>query len=109
MPKAGPSVLCSPVEAYQAFQTHRVSEAQFAEQGPLLVTRPSLMCRLGEHIFPWPQAARVVMGALAFGGDWQHLVSADQGVPVAVPLQLAQGSQDACKVSWLWHMPCWIS
>lgn len=85
--------VCSPEEVYQAFQAHRVSEGQFAEQGPVLVSRPSLMCRLGDRILPWPQAAPVVMGVLAFGGDWQHLLLPDQGVPIAVPLQQFQGSQ----------------
>ena len=88
-------LVCSPEEAYQAFQAHRVSEGQFAEQGPQLVTRPSLMCRLGDRVLPWPQAAPIVMGALAFGGDWQHLLLPDQGVPVAVPLQQSQGSLQA--------------
>lgn len=89
-------VLCSPVEAYQAFQAHRVSEPQFTEHGPLLVTRPSLMCRLGDRILPWTQAAPVVMGVLAFGGDWQNLLLPDQGVPVAVP---PQQTRDPSKVS----------
>ena len=91
---------CSPVEAYQAFQSHRVSQAQFTDQGPLLMTRPNLMCRLGDRILPWTQAAPVVMGVLAFGGDWQHLLLPDQGVFVAVPLQQTLGSsQDPSKVS----------
>ena len=58
------------------------------------------MCRLGDGILPWPQAAPIVMGVLAFGGDWQHLLLPGQGVPVAVPLQQSQGSQQAlAKVS----------
>lgn len=99
-PSAPPLVLCSPVEAYQAFQAHRVCEAQFTEQGPLLVSKPSLMCRLGDRILPWTQAAPVVLGVLAFGGDWQTLLLPDQGVPVTVPLQQAQGGpRDPSKVS----------
>ena len=88
-------LVCSPEEVYQAFQAHRVSEGQFAEQGSQLVSRPSLMCRLGDRLLPWPQAAPIVMGALAFGGDWQHLLLPDQGVPVAVPVELSQASQQA--------------
>ena len=89
---------CSPHEAYQAFQAHRVSETQFAEQGAELISRTSLMCRLGDRLFPWSQAAPVVMGALAFGGDWQHLLPADGG-PVAVPPPEAPASRtDARKV-----------
>ena len=51
------------------------------------------MCRLGDRILPWPQAAPVVMGVLAFGGDWQRLLLPEQGVPIAVPLQQFQGLQ----------------
>lgn len=84
------------------FQFHRVSEAQFAEQGPMLISRPGLMCRLGERMYPWPEAAPVVMGVLAFGGDWQHFLPADGGVPIAVPpLQGQDTQQDARKVSCL--------
>ena len=88
---------------YQAFQAHRLSEAEFAEQGSLLIQRPNLMCRLADRVFPWHQAAPVVMGVLAFGGDWQHLLPADGGVPIAVPALDTQASQqNARKVSY----PC---
>ncbi|KAL3140747.1 hypothetical protein ABBQ32_005301 [Trebouxia sp. C0010 RCD-2024] len=102
----------SPVEAYQAFQAHRVSEPQFTEHGPLLVTRPSLMCRLGDRILPWTQAAPVVMGVLAFGGDWQNLLLPDQGVPVAVPPQQTRDPSKAKAVkssSWRVWLGSWRS
>jgi len=93
---------CSPEEAYEAFQTHRVTEAQFAEQGPLLVGKPGLMCRLGDRLYPWHEAAPVVMGVLAFGGAWQHFLPVEGGVPVVVPSVEAEGTQeDARKVSGL--------
>lgn len=93
-------MFCSPDEAYEVFQTHKVSEAQFAEQGPLLISKAGLMCRLGERVYPWQEAAPVVMGVLAFGGDWQHFLPAEGGMPVAVPSVAAQHpQQDARKVS----------
>ncbi len=93
-------MFCSPEEAYEVFQTHKVSEAQFAEQGPLLISKAGLMCRLGERVYPWQEAAPVVMGVLAFGGDWQHFLPAEGGLPVAVPSVEAQHpQQDARKVS----------
>lgn len=92
-------MLCSPEEAYEVFQTHKVSEAQFAEQGPLLISKAGLMCRLGDRVYPWQEAAPVVMGVLAFGGDWQHFLPAEGGLPVAVPSVEAQHpQQDARKV-----------
>lgn len=93
-------MFCSPEEAYEVFQTHKVSEAQFAEQGPLLISKAGLMCRLGDWVYPWQEAAPVVMGVLAFGGDWQHFLPAEGGLPVAVPSVEAQHpQQDARKVS----------
>lgn len=93
-------MFCSPEEAYEVFQTHKVSEAQFAEQGPLLISKEGLMCRLGDRVYPWQEAAPVVMGVLAFGGDWQHFLPAEGGLPVAVPSVEAQHpQQDARKVS----------
>ena len=79
-----------------------MSEAQFAEQGQQLIGRSSLMCRLGDRLLPWQQTAPVVLAVLAFGGDWQHMLPADGGVPIAVPPLEAQDSQqDARKVSQL--------
>ena len=93
-------LVCSPMEAYQAFQAHRVSEVQFGEQGSVLVSRPNLMCRLADRLLPWHQAAPIIMGVLAFGGDWQHLLLPDQGVPITVPPEQAQDSpQGPGKVS----------
>lgn len=92
--------MCSPEEAYEVFQSHKVSEAQFAEQGPLLISKAGLMCRLGDRVYPWQEAAPVVMGVLAFGGDWHHFLPAEGGLPVAVPSVEAQHpQQDARKVS----------
>ena len=57
------------------------------------------MCRLGNTLYSWQDAAPVVMGVLAFGGDWQHLLPADKGVPVAVPFTDAKDpSKEARKV-----------
>ena len=94
---------CSPEEAYEVFKSHKVSEAQFAEQGPMLISKPGLMCCLGDRLYPWQEAAPVVMGVLAFGGDWQHFLPVDGGVPVTVPAAQSQDAQqDARKVSyWL--------
>ncbi len=88
-------MVCSPEEAYEVFQTHKVSEAQFAEQGPLLISKAGLMCRLGDRLYPWQEAAPVVMGVLAFGGDWQHFLPAEGGLPVAVPSVEAQDTQQS--------------
>ena len=93
-------MVCSPEDAYEVFQRHKVSEAQFAEQGPLLVSKAGLMCRLGDRLYPWQEAAPVVMGVLAFGGDWQHFLPAEGGLPVAVPsVEAHHPQQDARKVS----------
>ena len=100
-------MFCSPEEAYEVFQTHKVSEAQFAEQGPLLISKAGLMCRLGDRVYPWQEAAPVVMGVLAFGGDWQHFLPAEGGLPVAVPSVEAQHpQQDARKVSHRYTCLC---
>ncbi|DBB18003.1 TPA: hypothetical protein ACH3X3_003000 [Trebouxia sp. C0006] len=106
----------SPEEAYEVFQTHKVSEAQFAEQGPLLISKAGLMCRLGDRVYPWQEAAPVVMGVLAFGGDWQHFLPAEGGLPVAVPSVEAQHpQQDARKAkvakssSWRVWLGSWRS
>lgn len=43
------------------------------------------------------------MGVLAFGGDWQSLLPAEGGVPIAVPVLDSQASQQSArKVSY----PC---
>ncbi|KAL0028584.1 hypothetical protein WJX79_003521 [Trebouxia sp. C0005] len=114
----GPHVIpsLSPEEAYEVFQTHKVSEAQFAEQGPLLISKAGLMCRLGDRVYPWQEAAPVVMGVLAFGGDWQHFLPAEGGLPVAVPSVEAQHpQQDARKAkvakssSWRVWLGSWRS
>ena len=57
------------------------------------------MCRLGDRLYPWQEAAPVVMGVLAFGGDWQHFLPAEGGLPVAVPsVEAHHPQQDARKV-----------
>lgn len=58
------------------------------------------MCRLGSALYPWQDVAPAVMGALAFGWDWQHMLPAGGGIPVKVPASEARQLQlDARKVS----------
>ena len=92
-------MLCSPEEAYQLFTSHRITEQQFSQQGSQLVSDPALMCRLGSALYTWQQVAPAVMGALAFGGDWQHMLPPAGGVPVSLPASEArQLQQDARTV-----------
>lgn len=91
---------CSPEEACHLFTAHRITEATFSQQGSQLAADPALMCRLGNALYPWEDIAPAVMGALAFGWDWQHMLPAGGGIPVHVPASEArQLQQDARKVS----------
>lgn len=91
---------CSPEEASTVFAAHRVTEAQLSQQGSQLAADPALMCRLGSALYPWQDVAPAVMGALAFGWDWQHMLPAGGGIPVKVPASEARQLQlDARKVS----------
>ena len=91
-------LLCSPEEAYQLFTSHRITEQQFSQQGSQLVSDPALMCCLGSALYSWQQVAPAVMGALAFGGDWQHMLPPAGGVPVSLPAFKARLQQDSRKV-----------
>ena len=97
-------LLCSPEDAFQLFTTHRITEAQFSQQGSQLAADSSLMCRIESALYPWQQVAPVVMGSLAFGWDWQQMLPPGGGIPMAVPASEArQFEQDSQKVT---HAAC---
>ena len=88
--------VCSPQEAWQAFEAARISRAQFQEAGPALVASPELVCRLGGLLVPWQQAAPALLGALAFGGQWDHLLPEGAGVQAAPPERPSLDAKKAC-------------
>ncbi|KAK9822450.1 hypothetical protein WJX81_001736 [Elliptochloris bilobata] len=74
-----------PAEAWEVFQASRVSRAAFEEAGPVVLSSPDLVVRLGGALYPWAAAAPAIVGALAFGGRWDSALTAGAGIPVAAP------------------------
>ena len=88
--------VCSPQEAWQAFEAARIDRAQFQEAGAALVASPELVCRLDGLLVPWQQAAPALLGALAFGGQWDHLLPEGAGVQAAPPERPSLDTKKAC-------------
>ena len=79
--------MCSLKQRRAVFAEHAITEARWAQEGPMLLADPALYCCLGDAAYPWGKAAPAVLGCLAFPGyPWQ--ASLGPGLPMAAEQRL---------------------
>ncbi|KAK9812760.1 hypothetical protein WJX72_003248 [[Myrmecia] bisecta] len=74
----------SPQEALDTFEAHKVGEQRYAEAANDIIASPELVCRIGRRLFPFREALPMVLGVLAFGGQWDTVLTGTAGLPMAV-------------------------
>lgn len=74
-----PDMSASDVQAI--FEANKVSKEDFELKGGDITRDPSLVCRMRGELYPWSAAAPMILGMLAFGGSWYHLMHQDHGLP----------------------------
>ncbi|GMH32205.1 hypothetical protein BSKO_00039 [Bryopsis sp. KO-2023] len=92
-----------PAEAQAAFEENMIHKDQFALCGLTLCKSPDLVCRIGGTLYPWNAAAPMVLGMLAFGGNWDSLIQDGSRYSVGGS-PISKGSPLARKVSGGWRL-----
>ena len=88
-------MLCSAEETLRAFQASLVTEKQYIEDPGVVLSSGRLMCRMKGRLYRWSEAQPAVMGALAFGGDWEGMLRG--GIRIAEPPSSAEAADQAKK------------
>ena len=107
----------SSVEAQQLFEAHKLTAAGWGEcwrellgvgggEGQQQQPQPQekLVVRIGGVLYSWQQAAPMVIGFLAFGGKWDHLVVSQEGegpLPMRLAMEREPGSAKKVRLMGL--------
>jgi Lipin/Ned1/Smp2 multi-domain protein middle domain len=52
----------------QVFELHKIDASYYKSHASEVALSPDLVCRIGMKLYPWQEAAPLILGMLAFGG-----------------------------------------